>query len=208
MFNQMFSQVVQSLYAGEFICQVKDHSSFSYLNDPKNQAEVNAHLGRTGLYIAVTRQGGAFFVAHHVDGGVDRKAAKEVFTEIKQSLRPVASFLEMLMRVMQNDNILMVGTSIEVNKLMGAIDANPTYRTDLQMLASQLKIQADGTDRNRLEKVLKVFRDKGYLLLANPEREIYQVTGKIEFFHQAVEFLMEHDGIGEDETPSTQAVLL
>lgn len=206
----MFNQVVQSLLAGEFICQVTDHSGFSYLNDPKNHNEVNAYVGRIGLHLAVTRQGGSFFVAHHVDGGVDRKAAKEVFTEIKQSLRPLVSFLDMVMRVMQNDNLLVVGTPIEVNKLMGAIDANPSFRNDLQTLASQLKIQADGTDRNRLEKVLRSFRDKGYLLLSNPEREIYQITGKIEFIQEVIEFLMEHDAIGdkEDETPSTQGALV
>ena len=108
------------------------------------------------MQLSVTRQGGAFFIAHNVDGGVDRKAAKEVFTEIKQSLRPLVSFLDMVMRVMQNDNLLIVGTPIEVNKLMAAIDSNPSFRSDLQTLAIQLKVSGDGTDRNRLEKVLRL----------------------------------------------------
>lgn len=206
----MFEQVVKSLLAGDFICQVTNHSGFSFLNDQKNQNEVNAYVGKIGLHVAVTRQGGAFFVAHNVDGEIDRKAIKDVFTEIKQTLRPLVSFLDMVMRVMQSDNLLVVGTPIEVNKLMGAIDANPTYRNDLQSLASQLKIQTDGTDRNRLEKVLRSFREKGYLLLSNSEREIYQITGKIEFIQEVIAFLMEHDAIGEkeDEAPSTQGVLV
>ena len=206
----MFEQVVQSLLAGDFICQVTNHSGYSFLYDQKNQNEVNAYVGRIGLNVAVTRQGGAFFVAHNADVDVDRKAIKEVFTEIKQTLRPLVSFLDMVMRVMQSDNLLVVGTPIEVNKLMGAIDANPTYRNDLQSLAIQLKIQTDGTDRNRLEKVLRSFRDKGYLLLSNSEREIYQITGKIEFIQEVIAFLMEHDSIGEkeDEAPSTQGVLV
>ena len=206
----MFSQVVQSLLAGEFICQVTDYSGFSYLDDPKNHKEINAYVGKIGLRLAVTRQGGAFFVAHNVDGVVDRKAAKAVFTEIKQSLRPLVSFLDMVMRVMQDDDLLIVGTSIEVNKLMGAIDSNPSFRNDLQTLASQLKIQADGTDRNRLERVLKNFREKGYLLLSNPDREIYKITGKIQFIQEVIEFLMEHDAIGDeqDETTSTQGALV
>ena len=114
------------------------------------------------------------------------------------------------MRVMQNDNLLIVGTPIEVNKLMAAIDSNPSFRSDLQTLAIQLKVSGDGTDRNRLEKVLRVFREKGYLMLSNPEREIYQITGKIEFIQEVIEFLMEHDAIGgmEDEAPSPQGELL
>ena len=81
---------------------------------------------------------------------------------------------------------------------MAAIDANPSFRNDLQTLAGQLKVQADGTDRTRLDKVLRSFHEKGYLLLSNPEREIYQVTGKIEFIQEAIEFLMEHDTIRDD----------
>ncbi|WP_162274855.1 hypothetical protein [Rhodoferax antarcticus] len=47
-----------------------------------------------------------------------------------------------------------------MNKLMGAIDANPSFRNDLQTLASQLKIQTDGTDRNGLKKCSEAFVTK------------------------------------------------
>ena len=40
------------------------------------------------------------------------------------------------------------------------------------------------------------------MLLSNPEREIYQVTGKIEFIQEAIEFLMEHDAIRDDSEGS------
>ncbi|MGV8894072.1 MAG: condensin complex protein MksE [Burkholderiaceae bacterium] len=206
----MFEQVVQALLTGEFICPVSNHEGFSFLNVQDNQHAVNDYLGKIGLHLAETRHGGAYFAAHNVTGGHERKTAKEVFTDIKQTLRPVVSFLDMVMRAMQSDDFLAVGTPIEVNKLMAAIDANPSFRNDLQTLATQLKVQADGTDRTRLEKVLKSFRDKGYLLLSNPEREIYQITGKIEFIQEVIEFLMEHDAIQdeEEETPAKQGVLV
>lgn len=206
----MFEQVVPVLLAGEFVCQVTNHAGFSYLNGPENHQEVNDYVRKIGLHLATTRQGGAFFLAHNQGEDLDRKAAKDVFSEIKQSLRPLVSFLDMVMRVMQDDGLLVAGTPIEVNKLMAAIDANPSFRNDLQTLASQLKIQGDGTDRNRLEKVLKNFREKGYLQFSNPEREIYQITGKIEFIQEVIEFLMEHDAIGdkEEETHPSQGVLL
>lgn len=206
----MFEQVVQALLTGEFICPVSNHEGFSFLNAQDNQHAVNDYLGKIGLHLAETRHGGAYFAAHNVTGGHERKTAREVFTDIKQTLRPVVSFLDMVMRAMQSDDFLAVGTPIEVNKLMAAIDANPSFRNDLQTLATQIKIQADGTDRTRLEKVLKNFRDKGYLLLSNPEREIYQITGKIEFIQEVIEFLMEHDAIQdeEEETPVRQGVLV
>lgn len=206
----MFEQVVQSLLTGEFICPVSSHAGFVFLNEQDNQHAVNDYLGRIGLHLATTRHAGAYFAAHNLTDGHERKSAREVFTDIKQTLRPVVSFLDMVMRAMQSDDFLTVGTPIEVNKLMAAIDANPSFRNDLQTLAIQLKVQADGTDRTRLEKVLKSFRDKGYLQLSNPEREVYQITGKIEFIQEAIEFLMEHDAIQveEDEPHARQGVLV
>lgn len=208
----MFERVVQSLLSGEFVCPVANHDGYVFLGDASNHQEVNDYLAKIGLHLAKTRHGGAYFAAHNTSGGPERKAAKEVFTEIKHTLRPIASFLDMVMRAMQSDDLLVVGAPIEANKLMGVIDANPGFRNDLQALAIQLKVPADGTDRTRLERVLRGFRDKGYLLLSNPEREIYQVTGKIEFILEIIEFLMEHDSIADQQdeaTPdSTQGALL
>ena len=198
----MFERVVQSLLSGQFVCPVSDYEGFSFLSEVGSHQAVNAYLGKIGLHMAATRHGGAFFAAHNAIGGPERKAAREVFTDIKQTLRPLVSFLDLVMRAMQSDDLLAVGTPIEVNKLMAAIDANPSFRNDLQTLAGQLKVQADGTDRTRLDKVLKSFHEKGYLLLSNPEREIYQVTGKIEFIQEAIEFLMEHDAIRDDSEGS------
>ena len=198
----MFERVVQSLLSGQFVCPVSDHEGFAFLSESSSHQAVNAYLGKIGLHLAATRHGGAYFSAHNAIGGPERKAAREVFTDIKQTLRPLVSFLDLVMRAMQSDDLLAVGTPIEVNKLMAAIDANPSFRNDLQTLAGQLKVQADGTDRTRLDKVLKSFHEKGYLLLSNPEREIYQVTGKIEFIQEAIEFLMEHDAIRDDSDDS------
>ena len=52
--------------------------------------------------------------------------------------------------------------------------------------------------RGTLERLLKKLRDEGYLVLANPEREIYEVTGKIEYLQEVVDFLMAHQSIPDE----------
>jgi len=204
----MFERAVHDLLAGTFVCMVSSPEGFAFLDDESNAHGVNDYLGKIGLRLAKTRHGGAYFAANK-GVGQERKAAKGVFTEIKQTLRPVVSFLDMVMRAMQSELLLSVGTTIETNKLMAVIDANPSFRNDLQAIAIQLKIQADGTDRTRLEKVLKSVQDKGYLLLSNSGREIYQITGKIEFIQEVIEFLMEHDCICDVENDvATQGILV
>lgn len=197
----MFKRIIPVLLSGEFICPVSFHEEHSYLPDNVNQNTVNEFLGKIGYRLTKTRHGAAFFATHLEVGDKDeKKDAKVLFTHIKHTLRPLVSFIEMVMRAMQNDEILAAGAVIESNKLMAAIDTNPSFRNDLQSLTTQLKgISADGTDRGRLDKVLRRFKDDGYLVLANADREIYQVTGKIEFILEVIEFLMEHEGIVDDE---------
>ena len=46
-------------------------------------------------------------------------------------------------------------------------------------------------------------------MLANPEREIYVVTGKVEYLQEVVDFLMVHESVQEDveESPETGSLL-
>lgn len=114
-----------------------------------------------------------------------KKAAKDIFTEIKQNLRPCIEFIELIMRLQQSDHLI-PGSVIETYALISQIDMNPTFREQLQTLGRELKLSADGTDKTRLDKLLKFMRDRGYLALSNPEREIYKVTGKIEYLHEVI----------------------
>lgn len=46
-------------------------------------------------------------------------------------------------------------------------------------------------------------------MLVNPEREIYRVTGKIEYIMEVIEFLMEHEAVSDvEETEIPQGALL
>ncbi|WP_373974148.1 DUF4194 domain-containing protein [Chitinibacter sp. SCUT-21] len=197
----MFEHTVRLLLEGVFICEITHHEAFAFLNHPANQQAVNDYLGKIGLRLASTAHGGAFFAAHIETGGPEKKAAKEVFTKIKHELRPLVAFLELVMRASQKDDVICAGSVIETASLMLSIDSNPTLRSDLQSLANLVKgPAADSSDRARFNKVLNRFKDEGYLFLANSEREIYQVTGKIEFIMEAIAFLSEHEKIGlEDE---------
>ena len=103
------------------------------------------------------------------------------------------------MQAQRQDQFLAPGSVIEANRLMAAIDENPNLRVELQAIAALGKgAGGDGTLRGTLERLLKRLRDDGYLVLANPEREIYEVTGKIEYLQEVVDFLMAHESVKEE----------
>lgn len=205
----MFKQLIPTLLAGEFICAYTDHDAFSYLSDAQHYAEVNDYLAKIGLKLSNTRHGGAFFCAHIDINSGEKKAAKETFKQIKHTLRPLVSFLDLLMRAMQRDDLLVAGAVIEANQIMTIIDGNPSFRNELQSLANQAKL-TDSTDRSRLNKLLELFEKNGYLTLANKDRDIYRVTGKIEYIQEVIEFLMEYGAVPdveESDTPQTGSLL-
>lgn len=205
----MFKHVIPLLLTGEFICPFTQQTAHTYLSDANHQASVDAYLEKMGLKLVQTRHGSAFFCTHlelDVDG---KKSAQKNFKDIKQNLRPIVSFLELLLRITQQNDILSAGAILETHQIMTVIDANPSLRSELQSLANQAGIRAESTDRSRLTKILTEFCKQGYLVLVNPEREIYRITGKIEYIMVVIEFLMEHEAVSEvEEIEIPQGTLL
>jgi len=124
---------------------------------------------------------------------------RETFADIKHNLRLLVGFFVHVMQALRQDQFLAPGSIIEANRLMASIDENPNLRGELQTLAGLGKgPTGDGTLRGTLDRLLKKLRDDGYLALANPEREIYEVTGKIEYLQEVVDFLMAHQSIPDE----------
>jgi hypothetical protein len=195
----MFEQTATLLLSGEFICNVRYPDAWRFLEDESQRKDVDAFLARLGRRLASTRQGGAWFAAYQQIGADERRAMREVFADIKHSLRLLVGFFVHVMQALRQDQFLAPGSIIEANRLMAAIDENPNLRAELQTLAGLGKgPTGDGTLRGTLERLLKKLRDDGYLTLANPEREIYEVTGKIEYLQEVVDFLMAHQSLRDE----------
>lgn len=201
----MFEQTLTLLLSGEFICGVRYPDAWRFLEDEGQRREVDAFLGKLGRRLACTRQGGAWFAAYKEIGADERRAMREGFAEIKHNLRLLVGFFVHVMQALRQDQFLAPGSLIEANRLMAAIDQNPNLRSELQALAGLGKgPTGDGTLRGTLERLLKKLRDDGYLVLANPEREIYEVTGKIEYLQEVVDFLMAHQSIPDEVEEETE----
>lgn len=195
----MFEQTLTLLLAGEFICAIRYPDAWRFLEDEAQRAEADAFLARLGRRLARTRQSGAWFAAYTQVGSEERRAIREGFADIKHNLRLLVGFFVHVMQAQRQDQFLAPGSVIEANRLMAAIDENPNLRVELQAIAALGRgAGTDGTLRGTLERLLKRLRDDGYLVLANPEREIYEVTGKIEYLQEVVDFLMAHESVKEE----------
>jgi hypothetical protein len=195
----MFETTMTLLLSGEFICGIRYPDAWRFLEDEAQRRDAEQFLVRLGRRLTQTRQGGAWFAAYQDIGGDERRAVREGFADIKHNLRLLVGFFVHVMQALRQEQFLAPGSIIESSRLMAAIDENPNLRVELQGLAGLGKGQGgDGTLRGTLERLLKRLRDDGYLVLANPEREIYEVTGKIEYLQEVVDFLMAHQSIPDE----------
>ena len=202
----MFEKVLPLLLRGEFICHVSYPEAYEYLSHAKNAQDAQDYLARIGLDLQQTEQKSAFYVVYKQLDEVNRKATKDEFTLIKQQLRPLVQFMALLLRVTNNEEILATGATLKKHELMAKIDANHDLALQLTDIANQFS-QLDKTTSGRLDKLLKQLEKNHYLVLSNPEREIYQLTGKIEYLQQVIDYLMEHEGIVEVEEQSETGLL-
>ena len=205
----MFEQAMTLLLSGQFVCAISQPDAYRFLQEEANRKEVEAFLARLGRRLVSTKHGGAWYVAFARLDSEQRKGIREEYAEIKHTLRLVVGFFVHVMQALGREEILAPGSIIETHRLIAAIDENPSLRNELQTLVNLGKASSDGTLRSALERLLKKMRDEGYLVLANPEREIYEVTGKVEYLQEVVDFLMVHESVQEDveETPETGSLL-
>lgn len=201
----MFEATVTRLMSGQFICQVSDPVGYEFLtrndlhNGKTNSEDVNQFLSRVGMKLSTTQSGTAFYCSHLDIDDQGKKAAKALFAELKNNLRLLVDFFKLVMDTTGNDFSVNPGQKLDLNRLGAVISQNQNLVEALRKVALMCKGVGGDTDRGRLEKVVKKLKLDGYLIDVNKEQDIYQFTGKVEFFHDTLQFLMQHDQISEED---------
>ncbi len=201
----MFENTVKRLLQGEFVCEVSAGECFRYLMQAEHRREVEAFLGRLGYGLAATQNQLAYYAAYRQIDGEARSEIRKIFQTFRVELQPVVEWLDMMMQCQRQDASLSPGDSISFSGLLKTIEDNQALADRLQGFARFKDfLSADDSTKGRLEKLLKTLCNWGYLHLASRDTWVYQVTGKLDYFYQALQFIQEHEELPleqkEDET--------
>ena len=206
----MFDQLLKRLLQGEFICEVSDEPSFRYLQDPENAKQVDEFLTCLDYRLSGTQNRLAFYAAYRTIDSSARSDIGKVFNQFRKELNPVVEWLDMMMSCLNQDTALSPGDTLSFSSLLQVIEQNQALADRLQKFAT-FKDFTSGDDsvKGRLEKLLGMLNKWGYLALANRDMLIYQVTGKLDYFYQALQFIQEHEQIPieQGETDAIQESL-
>ncbi|NOT84156.1 MAG: hypothetical protein HOP02_05080 [Methylococcaceae bacterium] len=192
----MFEALVKRLLQGEFICEISDAAGFKFLQNPENAADVDTFLTRLDYRLSSTQNQMAFFAGYRTLDKNARSDIGKVFQQFRVELLPVVEWLDMMMSCLNQDTALSPGDTLRFTSLLDVIEHNQAQADRLQTFAKYKDFTSnDDSVKGRLEKLLSTLQKWGYLTLANKDMLIYQVTGKLDYFYQALQFIQEHEQI-------------
>ncbi len=200
----MFESLIKRLIQGEFICEITDEASFQYLQNQENLFLIEDYLQRINYRLASTQNKLAFYVAYIEIDNAARQDIRKVFQQFRLELQPVVEWLDMMMACLKQDTALSPGDTLSLSSLLQVIENNQALADRLQAFAKFKDFTSnEDSIKGRLEKLLSTLQKWGYLQLANRDTLIYQVTGKLDYFYQSLQFIQEHEDIpveqGEDD---------
>ena len=210
----MFEQVTTRLLEGNFVCATTAPEAFRWLDTDQAQQEVSAFLERIGRQLTKTPNAQAYYATWKKIGPAERSEVKKVFSAIKQTIRPLVQFLTLCMEVEKKDSRPISGDRIEYTMMLSAVAANPHLLEVLREFGSISKefVVSDPSPKGMLDKVLKLMENWGYLIQISREQMSYRFTGKLDYYYQVIDFLMENEGIAdqsgdEDNDPEQRKLI-
>ncbi len=211
----MFEHVATKLLEGKFICALTAPEAFRWLSEISFQQEIAAYLDKIGRSLTRTPNNLAFYATWKRVSTNEKAEVKRVFANIKQTIRPLVHFLTLCMEVDKKDSSPVAGDRLEYAMLLKAVTENAHLFEVLREFGTMGKefTVTDASAKGMLDKVIQQMERWEYLILINREQESYRFTGKLDYYYQVMEFLMENEGVtdpssNEQEEVPTQEKLL
>lgn len=206
----MFETVVKQLLQGEFICAYTQPDSFQYLQHAEQREKVDAFLQQLNYRLAHTPQKSAFYAAYQTIDETARNDIRKVFQRFRGELQPMVEWLELMMEALQQDKSIMTGDRLYFAKLLQIFENNVALAERLHNFAKFKSFtSSDTTLKTRLEKLLNTLADWGYLVLVDKDSLIYQATGRLDYFYQALDFIRDNEQIideASNEEPAQESL--
>lgn len=190
----MFETTVKRLLLGEFICEVTADECYRYLKHAEHRREVETYLEKLGYALSCTANHLAYFAAYRRIDAEARSEIRRMFQTFRLELHPVVEWLDMMMQCQRQDASLNPGDTLSFAGLLKTIENNQALADRLRSFARYKDfLSSDDSIKGRLEKMLKTLSHWGYLHLTSRDTLVYQVTGKLDYFYQALQFILEHE---------------
>ncbi|MBY5925288.1 hypothetical protein LCL99_05825 [Halomonas denitrificans] len=202
--------LLERLLAGEFICAISDESAFRKLEDDDVREQIDTYLRPLNRRLASNEDRSVHFLAWRQLGEDAREQLSRQLGDTVNSLLPLLEWLQLVQEALGQDALAAPGDVLKPAEFSARCEDNQSLRERLERLATDpfFGSQSEQLDA-QMKQVFKRLKEHGYLLQPHADRQVYLVTGKIDYLVELVRFIRDEESLPvDDEAPARQESLL
>ncbi|WP_433924649.1 condensin complex protein MksE [Vreelandella sp. 21] len=203
--------LLERLLAGEFVCAVSDDNAFRHLTNDETRDAIDDYLRPLNRRLASNDEGSVYFLAWRQLNEAAREQLSRQLSDTINSLLPLLEWLQLVQEALGRDTLAAPGDVLKPAEFSAKCEDNQSLRERLERLATDsfFGSQSDQLDA-QVKQLFKRLKEHGYLLQPHTERQVFVVTGKIDYLIEVVRFIRDEENLpidAEREEGAQEALL-
>ncbi|WP_434984418.1 condensin complex protein MksE [Vreelandella zhaodongensis] len=203
--------LLERLLAGEFVCAVSDDNAFRHLANEETRDAIDDYLRPLNRRLANNDEGSVYFLAWRQLNEGAREQLSRQLSDTVNSLLPLLEWLQLVQEALGRDTLAAPGDVLKPAEFSAKCEDNQSLRERLERLATDsfFGSQSDQLDA-QVKQLFKRLKEHGYLLQPHTERQVFVVTGKIDYLIEVVRFIRDEENLPidvEQEEGAQEALL-
>ncbi|CAH1041985.1 condensin complex protein MksE [Halomonas sp. TD01] len=203
--------LLERLLAGEFVCAVSDDNAFRHLANEETRDAIDDYLRPLNRRLASNDEGSVYFLAWRQLNEAAREQLSRQLSDTVNSLLPLLEWLQLVQEALGRDTLAAPGDVLKPAEFSAKCEDNQSLRERLERLATDsfFGSQSDQLDA-QVKQLFKRLKEHGYLLQPHTERQVFVVTGKIDYLIEVVRFIRDEENLPidvEQEEGAQEALL-
>ncbi|MGP5308522.1 condensin complex protein MksE [Vreelandella alkaliphila] len=203
--------LLERLLAGEFVCAVSDDNAFRHLANEETRDAIDDYLRPLNRRLASNDEGSVYFLAWRQLNEAAREQLSRQLSDTVNSLLPLLEWLQLVQEALGRDSLAAPGDVLKPAEFSAKCEDNQSLRERLERLATDsfFGSQSDQLDA-QVKQLFKRLKEHGYLLQPHTERQVFVVTGKIDYLIEVVRFIRDEENLpidAEREEGAQEALL-
>ncbi|UYV19723.1 hypothetical protein K1Y77_03320 [Halomonas qaidamensis] len=191
--------LLERLLAGEFVCAVSDDNAFRHLTNEETRDAIDDYLRPLNRRLASNDEGSVYFLAWRQLNETAREQLSRQLSDTVNSLLPLLEWLQLVQEALGRDTLAAPGDVLKPAEFSAKCEDNQSLRERLERLATDsfFGSQSDQLDA-QVKQLFKRLKEHGYLLQPHTERQVFVVTGKIDYLIEVVRFIRDEENLPID----------
>lgn len=201
--------LIELLLRGQFICPVTQETYYRQLQDENLVEAINDYLQPLNRRLVFSADRSVAYLSWcHVTDALREQLAQHV-SEVYRSLLPLLEWMLLVQEVLGRDGVVTAGDLLKQAEFVLRCEDNASLRERLNKLAGDRFFNSTSDDvALQVRQIFRRLLEHGYVIQPSSERQVFCVTGKIDYLIELVRFLKDEENLPIEDEVAVQEELL